>query len=198
MTRTITRLYDNRNDALEAAHEIERMGIPTQDISIVASNKDSWYDKDRGDLQDGKAHDKAHDTSSGVAKGAATGGVLGAGAGLLTGLGLLAIPGIGPVVAAGWLGATVIGAATGAVAGGAVGGLVGALTEAGVPEEEAHVYSEGVRRGGTLLSVRVADARASDVEMALERYRPTDIRARGQEYRSSGWTRFDPSAPPPP
>jgi hypothetical protein len=195
MTRTITRLYDNRNDALEAAHEIERMGIPTKDVSIVASNKDSWYsDKDHGELRDGKAHD----TGGGIAKGAATGGVLGAGAGLLTGLGLLTIPGIGPVVAAGWLGATVIGAATGAAAGGAIGGLVGALTEAGVPEEEAHIYSEGVRRGGTLLSVRVDDSRASEVDAALDRYRPTDIRTRGQEYRSSGWTRFDPSAPPPP
>jgi len=199
MTRTITRLYDNRNDALEAAHEIERMGVPTKDVSIIASNKDSWYNEnDRGDLKDGKARDKAHDAGSGIAKGAATGGVLGAGAGLLTGLGLLTIPGIGPVVAAGWLGATVIGAATGAAAGGAIGGLVGALTEAGVPEEDAHIYSEGVRRGGTLLSVRVDDSRASELEAALDRYRPTDIRTRGQEYRSSGWTRFDPSTPPPP
>ena len=199
MTRTITRLYDNRNDALEAAHEIERMGVPTKDVSIIASNKDSWYNEnDRGELKDGKAHDKAHDTGGGIAKGAATGGVLGAGAGLLTGLGLLTIPGIGPVVAAGWLGATVIGAATGAAAGGAIGGLVGALTEAGVPEEDAHIYSEGVRRGGTLLSVRVDDSRASELEAALDRYRPTDIRTRGQEYRSSGWTRFDPSTPPPP
>ena len=195
---TLTRLYDNRNDALEAAHEIERMGIPTQDISIVASNRDSWYDKDRGELKHDQAHDKAHDTGSGVAKGAATGGVLGAGAGLLTGLGLLTIPGIGPVVAAGWLGATLIGAVTGAAAGGAVGGLVGALTEAGVPEEEAHIYSEGVRRGGTLLSIRTDDARAPQVQAALDRYRPTDIRTRGQEYRSDGWSRFDPSAPPPP
>ena len=193
MTRTITRLYDNRNDAMEAAHDVERQGIPSQDISIVASNKDSWYDKDK----DAGAREKTHDTGGGVAKGAATGGALGAGAGLLTGLGLLVIPGIGPVVAAGWLGATIIGAATGAVAGGAVGGLVGALTDAGVPEEEAHIYSEGVRRGGTLLSVRVDDARASDIEMALDRYRPTDLPSRGQEYRSSGWTRFDPSAPPP-
>jgi len=199
MTRTITRLYDNRNDALEAAHEIERMGVPTKDVSIIASNKDSWYNEnDRGELKDGKAHDKAHDAGSGIAKGAATGGVLGAGAGLLAGLGLLTIPGIGPVVAAGWLGATVIGAATGAAAGGAIGGLVGALTEAGVPEEDAHIYSEGVRRGGTLLSVRVDDSRASELEAALDRYRPTDIRTRGQEYRSSGWTRFDPSTPPPP
>ena len=47
MARTITRLYDNRNDALEAAHELERMGIKHEDVSIIASNKDRWYDGDR-------------------------------------------------------------------------------------------------------------------------------------------------------
>jgi hypothetical protein len=191
MKRTITRLYDNRNDALEAAHEIERMGIPTADVSIVASNKDRWYDANRKD-RDGDG-----DAGEGAAKGAVTGGVLGAGAGLLAGLGLIAIPGIGPVVAAGWLASTLTGAAAGAAAGGAVGGLLGALTDAGVPEEEAHVYAEGVRRGGTLLTVRVDDDRASQVEAALDRYRPTDVRSRGQEYRQGGWTRFDPDAPPP-
>lgn len=174
---------------MEAAHELERMGIPTQDVSIIASNKDSWYDGKR----DG-AETKAGD---GAAKGATTGGVLGAGAGLLAGLGLIAIPGIGPVVAAGWLAATAAGAATGAVAGGALGGLVGALTKAGIPEDEAHIYSEGVRRGGTLLSVRVPDDRISNVESTLDRYRPTDVRARGSEYRATGWTQFDPDARPP-
>ena len=75
-------------------------------------------------------------------------------AGLLAGLGLLAIPGLGPVVAAGWLAATAVGAAAGA----ATGGVVGALTEAGVSREDADSYAEGVRRGGTLVSARVADA----------------------------------------
>ena len=69
--------------------------------------------------------------------------------------------------------------------------------DAGVPEDEAHLYSEGVRRGGTLLTVRVEDSRAASVEAALDRYRPADMRARGQEYRNAGWTRFDPTAPPP-
>lgn len=192
MTRTITRLYDSRSDALEALHELERMGVDTDDVSLIASNKDSWYDSNKrgGQKKDG-------DVGGDMAKGAATGGVLGAGAGLLAGLGLIAIPGIGPVVAAGWLATTAAGAAAGAVAGGAVGGLVGALTEAGVPEEEAHVYSEGVRRGGTLLVVRADENRADQVEAALNRYRPTDIRSRREEYRQSGWTRFDPNAPPP-
>ncbi len=194
MTRTITRLYDNRTDALEAAHELERMGIDDDDVSIIASNKDRWYDS-KDDLRD--SDDDSGKAARGAGKGAATGGLLGAGAGLLAGLGLLAIPGIGQVVAAGWLASTLTGAAAGAVAGGAVGGLVGALTEAGVPEEEAHVYSEGVRRGGTLLTVRVDDDRAAQVEAALSRYRPTDINVRAQEYRQSGWTRFDPNAPPP-
>jgi hypothetical protein len=197
MTRTITRLYDNRTDALEAAHEIERMGIRSDDVSIIASNKDRWYDGDNKKGMKDKDRDGRDDAGEGLAKGAATGGVLGAGAGLLAGLGLIAIPGIGPVVAAGWIATTLAGAATGAVAGGAVGGLVAVLTDAGVPEEEAHVYSEGVRRGGTLLTARVSDDRAASVEAALDRYRPTDVRARGQEYRSSGWTRFDPNAPPP-
>ena len=192
MTRTITRLYDNRSDALEAAHELERMGIDDDDVSIIASNKDRWYDS-KGNLDDDDdSHSKA---ASGAGKGAATGGVLGAGAGLLAGLGLLAIPGIGQVVAAGWLASTLTGAAAGAVAGGAVGGLVGALTEAGVPEEEAHIYSEGVRRGGTLLTVRVDDDEVARVEAALSRYRPTDVRTRGEEYRQGGWTRFDPDQP---
>ena len=70
--------------------------------------------------------------------GAGIGGVVGGGAGLLAGLGLLAIPGLGPVVAAGWLAAT----AVGAVAGATTGGVVGALVDAGVSEDDAHVYSD--------------------------------------------------------
>jgi hypothetical protein len=198
MTRTITRLYDNRTDALEAAHELERMGVPVEDISIVASNRDKWFEgKGDGLGKHDRDRDGRDDRGEGAMKGAATGGIIGAGAGLLAGLGVLAIPGLGPVVAAGWLAATATGAAVGAVGGGAIGGLVAALVDAGVPEEEAHVYSEGVRRGGTLLTVRADDVRASEVEAALGRYRPTDIRVRGQEYRSGGWTRFDPDAPPP-
>lgn len=199
MKRTITRLYDSRTDALEAVHELERMGIDNDDISIIASNKDKWFDGkgERKGAKHDRDRDGRDDRGEGAVKGAATGGLVGAGAGLLAGLGLLAIPGLGPVVAAGWLATTLTGAAVGAAGGGAIGGLVAALTDAGVPEEEAHVYSEGVRRGGTLLTVRVDDGQASQVEAALGRYRPTDVRTRGQEYRSSGWTRFDPNAPPP-
>ncbi len=194
MTRTIVKLFDNRQDAMEAIHEIERMGIRDEDVSLIASNKDSWYDKKDGGRKDSD-RDGRDDRAEGAAKGAATGGVVGAGAGLLAGLGLLAIPGIGPVVAAGWLASTAAGAAAGAVAGGAVGGLVGALTNEGVSEEDAHVYAEGVNRGGTLVTVRAPDNRAADVEAALSRYNSTDVRERRQQYRDGGWSRFEGPSP---
>src|SRR5208337_657093 len=75
------------------------------------------------------------------------------------------------VVAAGWLVATAAGAATGAVVGAAAGGLVGSLTGAGVPERDAQFYAEGVRRGGTLVTVRVDDARASTARELVQRKR---------------------------
>jgi hypothetical protein len=83
----------------------------------------------------------------------------------LAGLDLLAIPGVDPVVAAGWLVATVAGAA----AGGTTGGIVGALTQAGVSDEDVQVYAEGVRRGGTLVTAPVNDADASRLDAVLDR-----------------------------
>ena len=118
--------------------------------------------------------------------------MVGGGAGLLAGLGLLAIPGLGPVVAAGWLAATAVGAAAGA----ATGGLVGALVGAGVSHGEAEVYSESVRRGGTLVSVRVPDEDASRIQAILDRFKPIDATVRGAEYRKAGWKTFDPKAAP--
>ena len=96
---------------------------------------------------------------AGAKRGAVAGTAVGGGLGLLAGIGALAIPGVGPVVAAGWLVATLAGAGVGAGA----GGLLGALTGAGVGEEESHVYAEGVRRGGSLVSVRVPDGREAEV-----------------------------------
>ena len=102
------------------------------------------------------------------------GTLLGGGAGLLAGIGALAIPGIGPLVAAGWLVSTLAGAAAGA----AGGGLIGALTGAGVSHEEANAYNEGVKRGGTLVTVRVKDADASRVESIMQQRSPVDWRTR--------------------
>jgi hypothetical protein len=102
---------------------------------------------------------------------------------------------VGPVVAAGWLIATAVGAAAGAVAGGAVGGMIGALTKSGVSEDDANVYAEGVRRGGTLVTARVDDQRVSQTRDILQHSRSVDLAARRNAYRQSGWSRFDEAAP---
>jgi hypothetical protein len=184
MTQTVAALYDTYDSAVAAVNALEAAGIPHSDISIVSNNVDNQYGKDR-------PAEAAKDAGKGAGVGAVVGGV----GGLLTGLGLLAIPGVGPVVAAGWLVATAAGAATGAVVGGAAGGLVGSLTGAGVPEHDAHFYAEGVRRGGTLVTARADDARASGAREILQRYKSVDPAVRGAAYRDSGWTSFDENAP---
>ena len=201
MTKTVTRLFDAHTEALAAVNRLQEAGINEDAISIVSNNADDWHGKgqsasqDNGPLGD-RDNDGDNDTAEGAGKGATTGGLLGGGAGLLAGLGMLAIPGLGPVVAAGWLASTAVGAVVGAVAGGATGGLLGALKDAGHTDEEANVYSEGVRRGGTLVSVRADEADCERVETLLSTGRGVDATARGQAYRDSGWTGFSSDADP--
>jgi len=176
---TVSRVYDTYAEARDAVTAVEASGIPTSDVSLVANKYVS------------EKYDNVHEVSA-PTTGAGVGGALGGGAGLLAGLGLMAIPGLGPVVAAGWLAAT----AVGAVAGAATGGVVGALVGAGVSDTDAHVYSESIRRGGTLVSVRVKDENAGRVQAILDRYKPIDPVVRAGEYRKEGWVTFDPNAPP--
>ncbi|KQY21673.1 general stress protein [Rhizobium sp. Root483D2] len=186
MTKTVTGLFDNYSDATSAVDQLKAAGISDSDISIVSNNSDGRYNDDDND------NDVAEDAGTGAGIGAAVGGV----GGLLTGLGIMAIPGVGPVVAAGWLAATAAGAVAGAVVGGAAGGIVGALTESGVDERDAHVYAEGVRRGGTLVTAKVDDARATEAEAILKRSNWVDLSARRTAYEGQGWTAFDDSANP--
>ncbi|PSC06720.1 hypothetical protein SLNSH_02690 [Alsobacter soli] len=184
MTKTVSALYDSYTEASAAVSALEAAGFPHSDVSLVANNTEKWH---RG----GDASDAADDAGKGAGIGAALGGA----GGLLAGLGMLAIPGLGPVVAAGWLASTAAGALAGAAVGGAAGGLVGALTDAGVPERDAHTYAEGVRRGGALVTARVEDARASEAQAILQRHRSVDVNARRAAYEQGGWRAFDPSAP---
>ncbi len=110
--KTVTALFDAYADAKDAIRELEALGIPSDDISIVANNAENAYDAE--DLSD---------TEEDAATGASIGAVVGGAGGLLTGLGIMAISGVGPVVAAGWLAATAVDAVAGAVAGGAAGEL---------------------------------------------------------------------------
>jgi hypothetical protein len=181
MSKTITRLFDNYSDGAAAVRDLEAIGISHDDISIVANNARGEHNglKDHGDVE----------------RGASTGALIGGAGGLLAGLGLLAIPGLGPIVAAGWLAATAAGAGIGAAGGAATGGIVEALKNSGHTDDEANVYSEGVRRGGTLVSAKVADSQVAQAEAILHSNKSVDAATRGEAYRSTGWSSFDPAAP---
>jgi len=176
MTRTVTHLFDDYAQAQRAVAALEQAGFSSSEISLVSRYR-----------SDGSLADEA----SGAAKGATVGGLAGAGTGLLAALGVIAIPGIGPLVAAGVLATTL----TAAAAGGVAGGIIGALVDYGMSEEDAHVYSEAVRRGGSLVSVRADDARAAKAEQILNQQGPVDVVSRRQYYAKAGWSEYDPSAP---
>jgi hypothetical protein len=184
MSKTISRLYNSHAEARAVVRDLEAADVDHGDISILVSNADNAYDEKTKSFPD-RDLDGSDDRAEGAAAGGGIGAAVGGAAGLLTGLGLIAIPGVGPVVAAGWLVATL----TGAAAGGATGGIIGALSQhAGLSKEEAEVYSEGLRRGGAVVSAKVPDADAdrSAVQVA----------DRMTAYRKSGWTTFSPNAKP--
>ena len=183
--KVISGLFDHYSDAKRTIHELEAAGVFPEDISIIASNADNRHALLLEELNSSRA-------AKGAGAGASVGTVVGAA--LLAGLGALVIPGIGPVVAAGWLAATVAGAIAGAVVGAAAGGIVGALTKAGVSEEHAHIFAEGIRRGGTLVSAQVDESLVAKAEGIVHACNTVDLEVRGASYRAGGWKGFDESA----
>lgn len=178
--QVITGLFDTYAHASEAVHALHDAGIRTADISLIANDPEGLPpEPDR--------------VGDGATAGAELGAVLGGAGGLLAGLGVLAIPGLGPVLAGGWLFAAAMGAAAGAGVGAATGGLIGALTGAGVPESDAHVYAESVRRGGALVTVRAEPDLAGTARDILRTANGVDIADRRRLYESEGWREFDPA-----
>ncbi|RVT98709.1 hypothetical protein EOD42_00940 [Rhodovarius crocodyli] len=166
---TVTRLFDRPEDASAAYRQLQAAGFPESEISIAMADPD------------GRLH-KLNQKHSGeeVSEGATTGDLIMGGLGIAA-LGALAIPGIGPIIAGGAL------LAAGATA--ATGGMLGTLIGFGVSESDSHVYAEGVRQGGSLLTVR--SERAAEAQAILDSNAPVDLAARERDYRATGWTRFD-------
>jgi hypothetical protein len=124
------------------------------------------------------AHEKATKAPEGTTAGVTTGGVIGGTLGLLAGIGALAIPGVGPLIAAGPIMASLAGLGVG----GAVGGIVGALVGLGIPEYEAKRYEGAVKDGGTLLSVHCDTSQQIDTaKEALKETGARDIASTGEE-----------------
>lgn len=153
--KKIVGVFETEQEAVRAIEGLKRQGYSSDEISVVGKNKDDV--EDITDTTNTKAPE-------GAVAGASTGGVLGGAAGLLAGLGLLAIPGIGPVLAAGPIAATLTGAAVGAGAGGIVGGLIGM----GIHEDDAKKYGHYFDQGKILVLV---DADADRDEGVYDTFR---------------------------
>lgn len=178
MAKTVVGLFRSPEDARAAVDDLIQAGCRREDLSLVA--------KDTGAAPQPIAEEGRGDTKAGegAATGAGIGAVLGGIGGILVGMGALAIPGVGPIIAAGPIAAGLAGAAGGAVAGGLVGGLIGL----GIPDEEAHTYAEGVRRGHTLVIAKTSDEAAGQARAAMDRHNPIDIHAEASQWRAEGWS----------
>lgn len=183
MPKTVIGLFDNYAEAQSVVSELLGSGFTQDDISVMA--KESRPENVVVEYVEEDGTEQVHD----MAKGAGTGAAIGGLAGLLVGLASLAIPGVGPVLAAGPLATFIAGAGIGATA----GGLISGLTRLGVPEKDANFYAEGVRRGGTLVSVNAPDERAESAVAVMKRHGAVEIDKRAAQWRQDGWTGFDES-----
>lgn len=173
MTQTVTRSYESHVDAETAVTRLEAAGVPSDDISIIGY--------------------RAAELADDAAIGAEVGGTVGGSAGLWAGLAALPIPGVGPVLAAGWIFGTL---AVGATAGAAAGSLIGVMTGAGIRDDEANFLAETVRRGGAVVSVRTTDSHVPTIEKIMDGAGPIDADIRRAEYQREGWRHFDEQAGP--
>ena len=158
----------NASQAERIANALKAAGFSANDISVLFPDKTGTRDF---------AHEQHTKAPEGAATGAGTGGLLGGGLGWLIGIGSLAIPGVGPFIAAGPIMAALGGAAVGA----AVGGLSGALVGMGMPELEAKQYEGKIKNGNILLSVHTKDGKERDrAKDILKREGATDISSTGE------------------
>ncbi len=163
-TTTITRLYSTYDKAAEIVRDLEAADIPHRDITLVGPHSDAKHSNVRQyngvDADPDREAETVYESSVG-------GGVVGAGVGLLAGLGLIAIPGIGPMVAAGWLASTLAGAVVGSAGTVAAEEIAHGLGHHGVSHDQAHVYADAVTHGGTLVSVKADDSKRGLIESIM-------------------------------
>jgi hypothetical protein len=162
-------ICNSRTDVDEAVASLNRCGFSNSDISVLLPSKEETQNF---------AHEKATKAPEGAATGVASGAVVGGTLGWLAGIGLLAIPGVGPFVAAG----PIVAAISGVGIGGAIGGLTGALIGMGVPEYEAKRYEDFIKDGGILLSVHTDTSEEIDkAKETLEACGIRDISVAGEK-----------------
>lgn len=153
---TVIGVFRSEDDAERAIRQLRDEGFSDNEISLVRKGEDG---KEANRARAGGPGDGGTDTLD-MSTGAATGGVLGGIGGVLAGVGALAIPGIGPIIAAGPIAAGL----SGAVA----GGLAGSLIDLGIPQDRGEYYEEQVKRGKVLAAVKTDDDKARKAAKILE------------------------------
>jgi hypothetical protein len=166
-------IYSTVAQAERAVDSISEAGFSQNDISVLLPDNESTKEF---------AHEKNTKAPEGATTGVATGGVVGGTLGVLMGIGALAIPGLGPFIAAG----PIMAALAGAGAGGVVGGIIGALVGMGIPEYEAKRYEGRLKEGGVLLSVHCdTSEEIKQAKKLLEQTGAQDIASSGEKGVSS-------------
>ena len=156
MARTIPALFENHDRASRAVQDLVSHGFARDDISVMTRNG------------------TRHNGRSGLARGAGLGAAAGGISGLVIGASaLLAVPAIEVAISVPALLSTLLGAGVGA----ATGGLLGALTKLGIPKEQAHYYSEGIHRGGVLVTVATPENRTEEARTILSHHNPIELTA---------------------
>lgn len=169
MERAVICIVDSVQQAQRLVEELRAAGFPSDSVSALLPDKEGTRDF---------AHEQNTKAPEGAATGAGAGGLLGGALGWIVGVGSLAIPGLGPFIAAGPLLAALSGAAVGA----AVGGLSGALVGMGIPEYEAKQYEGKIKGGNILLSVHTPDADRRELAKEIfEKGGAQDVRSVGEE-----------------
>lgn len=167
-SKAVFGIYSSRVGVESAVNALKAAGFRSSDISVLMPESVATREF---------AHEKHTKAPEGAATGAGTGAVIGGALGWLAGIGALAIPGVGPLIAAG----PIVAALAGAGAGGAVGGIAGALIGMGIPEYEAKRYEGSINKGGILLSVHSESS--EEVDHAKEILKSTgakDISSTGE------------------
>ena len=181
MAKTVVGLMDTSQEAESVVRDLTtECGCDRADIGMMARGS-------QGEVSGGAGTtgNRGDEVASGALKGAGTGAAVGGVLGLVAGVASLAIPGVGPIIAAGPIASALAGAGIGAAAGGAIG----ALTNLGVPEDEAHYYAEGVRRGGTLVTVNAeSDEAATCAAQVMRKHGAADIDQRAAQWKERGWS----------
>lgn len=179
MSKAVFCIAKTREQAERIVDHLQNEGFSTDDISILFADRDNKITTSLGSFDTTKTpkksalgHEKHTKASEGAATGATAGGIIGGSLGLLAGIGALAIPGVGPFIAAG----PIMGALSGSAVGGGLGLLLGSLVGLGMPEYEAKRYEQSIKAGNVLISVHTDNSdEISQAKKIFESEKAQDI-----------------------